>query len=61
MNGGQLPTKLHNINWDALNHASRVPQLMSCTCTNQYKFVCVCVCVCVCGIKEALYLFLDLL
>ena len=43
MNGGQLPTnQLHNINWGALDHASRAPKLMSC---NYYVSVCVCVCV----------------
>ena len=30
INGGQLPTnQLHDINWGALYHASRAPQLMS--------------------------------
>ena len=30
MNGGQLPiNQLHDINWGALDHASRVPQLVS--------------------------------
>ena len=34
MNRGQLPTnQLHDINWGALDHASRAPQLMSCNCT----------------------------
>ena len=43
MKGGQLPTnQLHDINWGALDHASRAPQLMSCN-----YYVCVCVCVCV--------------
>ena len=43
MNGGQLPTnQLHDINWGALDHASRAPQLMSCN-----YHVCVCVYVCV--------------
>ena len=43
MNGGQLPTnQLHDINWGALDHASRAPQLMSCNYT---------VCVCVCSVK----------
>ena len=46
VNGGQLPTKqLHDINWGSLDHASRAPQLMSCTFVIT---VCVCVCVCVC-------------
>ena len=37
MNGGQLPTnQLHDINWGALDHASRAPQLMSC---NYYVYV----------------------
>ena len=40
MNGSQLPTnQLHDINWGALDHASRAPQLMSCN-----YYVCVCVC-----------------
>ena len=31
MNGDQLPTnQLHDINWGALDHASRAPQLVSC-------------------------------
>ena len=33
MNRGQLPTK-YDINWGALDHASRAPQLMSC---NHYE------------------------
>ena len=38
MNRGQLLTnQLHDINWGALDHASRAPQL------NYY--VCVCICV----------------
>ena len=48
MRGGHGQTnQLHDINWDALDHASRpcVPQLMSCN----YYIVCVCVCVCVCA------------
>ena len=41
MNGGQLPTNLlHNINWGALDHASRAPHVTT--------ILCVCVCVCVC-------------
>ena len=41
MKGGQLPTnQLHNINWGALDRASRAPQLMSC---KLYVRVCVCV------------------
>ena len=45
MNGGQLPTnQLRDINWGALDHASRVPQLMSCTYL-LLNFACVCVCV----------------
>ena len=48
MNGGQLPTnQLHYVNWSALNHASHVPQLMSCKYT-----ICVCVHVCVCIYKQ---------
>ena len=46
MNGGQLPTnQLHDINWGALDHASRAPQLMSC---NYYVCVRVCVYMYVC-------------
>ena len=38
-----VPTnQLHDINWGALDHVSRVPQLMS---GNYYLCVCVCVCV----------------
>ena len=38
MNGGQLPiNQLHDINWGALDHASRAPQLMSC---NYYLYIC---------------------
>ena len=41
MNGGQLPTnQLHDINWGALDHASRASQLMSCN-----YYVCARVCV----------------
>ena len=53
MNRGQLPTnQLYNINWGALDHASRAPQL-SCNyvCVHVCVFVCTsCVCVraCVC-------------
>ena len=39
MNRGQLPTNkfiIYDINWGALDHASRVPQLTSC---NYYVFV----------------------
>ena len=40
MKGGQLPTnQLHVINWGALDHASRAPQLTT---------ICVCVHACVC-------------
>ena len=47
MNGGKLPTnQFHDINWVALNHASRAPQLLSCN-----YYVCVCAgavqCMCV--------------
>ena len=48
MNRGQLPTnQLHDINWGALNHTSRAPQL-SCECVCVCVCVCVCMCVCVC-------------
>ena len=30
MRGGGGTNQLHDINWGALNHASRAPQLMSC-------------------------------
>ena len=44
MNGDQLPTnQLHNINWGALDHASRAPHV--CVCG-----VCVYMCVYVCGV-----------
>ena len=44
--GGHSKTnQLHDINWDAPDHASHGPQLMS---RNYYVCVCVCACVCVC-------------
>ena len=47
MNRGQLPTnQIHDINWGALDHASRAPQL-------NYN-VCVCLYVCV-FIRAAYY------
>ena len=40
MKGGHGQTnQLHDINWGALDHASCVPQFISCNC-----YVCVCVC-----------------
>ena len=37
MKGGHGRTnQLHDINWDAFDHASRAPQLMSC---NYYQFI----------------------
>ena len=57
MNRGQLPTnQLHDINWDALNHAFHAPQLMSCNYYNMY--VCVCVCVCVCRVCVCMHAML---
>ena len=39
MNRGQLPTKyLSDSNWDAFDHASHAPQILSDNC------VCVCMC-----------------
>ena len=47
MKGGHgWKNQLHDINWDALDQASRTPQLISC---NYHLCVCVCVCVCVCA------------
>ena len=52
MKGGHGQTnQLHDINWGALDHASRAPQLMSCNysvCVCVCTRACVCVCVCVC-------------
>ena len=40
---GQTNQQLHDINWGALDYASRAPQLITMSMS-----VCVCVCVCVC-------------
>ena len=39
MNGGQLPTNqlVHDINWGAFDHASRVLQLMSCSIAHTHN------------------------
>ncbi len=43
MKGGHGQTnQLHNINWGALNHASRAPQLVTTMCVRLCVSLCVC-------------------
>ena len=35
----------NHINWGALGHASRAPQLMSCNYYSIHVYMCVCVCI----------------
>ena len=60
MKGGHGQTnQLHDVNWGALDHASRAPQLMPhnyhvcvCVCACVCVYVCVCLCVHVCALRE---------